>query len=93
MNELTPMKLNEDFFESPERFKVYEAEYKSGIKSLLKSFEYENYMMTISYEKENELKIFNIDIVNDDIENPEIRISNIKKEHIKFLNNLGVKIN
>ena len=27
MNELTPMKLNEDFFESPERFKVYEAEY------------------------------------------------------------------
>ena len=55
--------------------------------------EYENYMMTISYEKENDLKIFNIDIVNDDIENPEIRISNIKKEHIKFLNNLGLKIN
>lgn len=27
MNELTPMKLNEDFLESPERFKVYEAEY------------------------------------------------------------------
>lgn len=27
MNELTPMKLNEDFWESPERFKVYEAEY------------------------------------------------------------------
>ena len=27
MNELTPMKLNEDFFESPERFKVFETEY------------------------------------------------------------------
>ena len=27
MNELTPMKLNENFFESPERFEVYEAEY------------------------------------------------------------------
>ncbi len=27
MNELTPMKLNEDFFESPVRFEVYEAEY------------------------------------------------------------------
>lgn len=27
MNELTPMKLNEDFFERPERFDVYEAEY------------------------------------------------------------------
>ena len=27
MNELTPMKLNEDFFERPERFEVYEAEY------------------------------------------------------------------
>ena len=26
MNELTPMKLNEDFFERPERFEVYEAE-------------------------------------------------------------------
>ena len=82
--------LEDEFFQM---WTVYEAEYKSGIKSLLKSFEYENYMMTISYEKENDLKIFNIDIVNDDIENPEIRISNIKKEHIKFLNNLGLKIN
>ena len=27
MNELTPMKLNEDFFESPERFKIFETEY------------------------------------------------------------------
>lgn len=27
MNNLTPMKLNEDFFESPERFEIYEAEY------------------------------------------------------------------
>lgn len=27
MNELTPMKLNEDFLESPERFEVYEAKY------------------------------------------------------------------
>ena len=27
MNELTPMKLNEDFIESPERFEIYEAEY------------------------------------------------------------------
>lgn len=27
MNELTPMKLNEDFFESPERFEIYESEY------------------------------------------------------------------
>ena len=27
MNELTPMKLNENFFERPKRFEVYEAEY------------------------------------------------------------------
>ena len=27
MNELTPMKLNEDFWKSPERFKIFETEY------------------------------------------------------------------
>ncbi len=72
---------------------VYEAEYKSGIKNLLKSFEYENYMMTISYEKENGLNLFNIEIVNDDIENPKIQISNIEKESIEILDNLELKIN
>lgn len=35
MNELTPMKLNEDFLESPERFKVYEAEYNDFLFSFL----------------------------------------------------------
>lgn len=86
--------INEDVSEDKffQMWTVYEAEYKSGIKKLLKSFEYENYMMTISYEKENDLNLFNIEIVNDDIENPEIHISNIEKESIKFLDNLSVKI-
>ena len=62
---------------------VYEAEYKSGIKDKLLSFEYENYVVSVSYESECSLNFYKINEGNNDITKIDIP---------KFLTNLTKKI-
>ena len=77
--------INEDISEKEffQMWTVYEAEYKSGIKDKLLSFEYENYVVSVSYESECSLNFYKINEGNNDITKIDIP---------KFLTNLTKKI-
>lgn len=77
--------INEEITEKEffQMWTVYEAEYKSGIQDKTLSFEYENYMISISFESKNGLNLYKINAENNDI--TKIDIS-------KFLPNLTRKI-
>lgn len=49
---------------------IYEAEYKSNLKSKTKTFKYGNYVASLSYEKETEINIYisTVDKLTDNIE-------------------------
>ena len=55
MNELTPMKLNEDFFENPKRFEVYEAEYDDFLFRIVFSPLYGLYTDVLNSEERNNI--------------------------------------
>lgn len=76
---------------------VYEAEYKSGIKKNLKSFEYDDYTVSISYKEETDVNYFEINILNEDIlekdlEECDFELLKINKNTIKYLKTTSVKL-
>lgn len=85
--------INEEITEKEffQMWTVYEAEYKAGIQDKILSFEYEKYMVSVSYEKFSEINIYKIDIQDStDLEKNAFKI--LKINEVKELKPIKTKL-
>lgn len=88
------LKLKNTEIESKTFYQIwttYEAEFKSGVKRFLKTFLYKNYVCSISFEKETELNVYEINISKpqlNSIENLDLKLQNSDTDN---QNNILVK--
>lgn len=80
---------SEEFFQI---WTAYEAEYKSGVHSKIKSFRYDNYVYTLSYETNSEISVNKVIFSDNDINFDNISIETLNLTETDFLTNSSIRI-